>query len=47
MDTIIKDLMKNGMNINEIMDMPFAFMLDLLSEKAEKVHKVSSVMDLP
>lgn len=27
--------MKEGMNINDILDMPFSFMVDLLEEKQE------------
>lgn len=43
MDTLIKDLMKEGMDINDIMDMPFSFMLDLMKEKAKPEHKKSLI----
>src|SRR5699024_4681879 len=33
MDNLIRDLMKDGMNINDIMDMPFTFVMDLTEER--------------
>lgn len=33
MDNLIRDLMKDGMNINDIMDMPFTFVMDLMEER--------------
>ena len=33
MDNLIRDLMKDGMNINDIMDMPFSFVMDLMEER--------------
>ena len=33
MDNLIRDLMKDGMKINDIMDMPLSFMLDLMEER--------------
>ncbi|WP_371261556.1 phage tail assembly chaperone GT [Bacillus sp. MUM 116] len=33
MDKLILDLMKGGKNINEVLNMPFHFVLELLSER--------------
>lgn len=35
MDRIIKDMMDNGKDINEILDMPFHFVLSILNEKVK------------
>lgn len=39
MDVFIKDSMKNGKNINEILDMPYGFVLDIFAEQAEQEEK--------
>lgn len=39
-------MMNEGKDINEIMNMPFSFLVDLLYEE-NKPKKVKSVMDLP
>lgn len=39
-------MMKDGKDVNEILNMPYAFVLDLLTEK-NKPEQVTSVMDLP
>jgi len=33
MDNLIRDLIERGKDINEIMDMPFNFMVDLMEER--------------
>jgi len=38
--------MKEGKDINEILNMPYSFLLDIL-EKENKPKKVTSVMQLP
>lgn len=39
-------MMKAGKDINEILNMPYSFVLDILNEE-NKPKKVNSVMDLP
>lgn len=39
MDLFIKDSMKNGKSANEILDMPYGFVLDLFAEQAEKAEE--------
>lgn len=46
MDKLILDLVKEGMSINDVMDMPYNFLVDIMSEKS-KPNKAKSVMDLP
>ena len=33
MDKLILDLMKNGKDVNEVLNMPFHFVLEILKEK--------------
>lgn len=33
MDALVLDLVKDGKDINEVLNMPFHFMLELLAEK--------------
>ena len=33
MDKLILDLMKNGKDVNEILNMPFHFVIEILKEK--------------
>lgn len=35
MDNIIRDFMENGKTANEVLEMPYNFVLDLLSQKAK------------
>ena len=47
MDNLIRDLMKDGMKINDIMDMPLTFVMDLMEEKQKDTkEKSSSFFDL-
>lgn len=40
MELFIKDSMKNGKSVNEILDMPYSFVLDIFAEQAEKEKEV-------
>src|SRR5699024_11010700 len=42
MDNLIRDLMKDGMKINDIMDMPLTFVMDLMEEKHKATKEKSS-----
>ncbi|MEM5014114.1 hypothetical protein WKH57_25735 [Niallia taxi] len=33
MDELVRDLMKQGRDINEILNMPYQFMIDLMAER--------------
>ncbi|WP_437830644.1 phage tail assembly chaperone GT [Niallia taxi] len=33
MDELVRDLMKQGKDINEILNMPYQFMIDLMAER--------------
>lgn len=35
MDTIVRDFIKNGRDVNELMNMPYNFVLDILAEQAK------------
>lgn len=35
MDKLVKELMNEGMNINDIMSMPYTFVVDILEEKSQ------------
>lgn len=43
MDKLITDLMKDGMSINDIMDMPFNFLIDIMIEKSKPEEKKSLI----
>lgn len=43
MDKLILDLMKEGKDINEILNMPFHFMLELLEEKNKPKQEKSLI----
>ncbi|MBN6887026.1 phage gp16-like protein [Cytobacillus horneckiae] len=43
MDKLIMDLMKEGKDINEILNMPFHFMLEVLKEKHKPEQKRSLI----
>lgn len=43
MDKLILDLTKEGMSINEVMDMPFNFLLDILNEKSKPKEEKSLI----
>lgn len=36
MDVFIRDAIRNGKNANEILDMPYSFVLDIFAEEARK-----------
>lgn len=40
MDLFIKDSMKNGKAANEILDMPYSFILDIFAEQAEEEEAI-------
>ncbi len=46
MDNFVLEAMQNGKDINEILNTPFHYVIQLLEEK-NKPQKVKSVMDLP
>ncbi|WP_273128951.1 phage tail assembly chaperone GT [Bacillus weihaiensis] len=33
MDELVRDLMKQGKDVNEILNMPYQFMIDLMAER--------------
>ncbi|GAB3797382.1 phage tail assembly chaperone GT [Virgibacillus kimchii] len=43
MDKIVLDMMKNGKDVNEILNMPFNFMLEILAEKNKPEKKKSLI----
>lgn len=43
MDTLIHDLMKDGKDINEILNMPYNFILDILAEKSKPKEEKSLI----
>ena len=43
MDNVIKDFMKNGKDINEVLNMPYHFLLDLLREKTKPKEERSLI----
>jgi hypothetical protein len=43
MDKIAKDFIKNGKDVNELMNMPFHYVLEILQEKVES-KKVTSLI---
>lgn len=43
MDKLILDLTREGMSINEVMDMPFNFLLDILNEKSKPKEEKSLI----
>ncbi|MFS8189479.1 phage tail assembly chaperone GT [Rossellomorea marisflavi] len=43
MDTIIKDYIKNGRDVNEILKMPYHFVLEILTETV-KPKKTKSLI---
>ncbi|WP_372443003.1 phage tail assembly chaperone GT [Pseudogracilibacillus auburnensis] len=45
MDKFARDLMKEGKDINEILDMPVHYVMEILKEKTE-VKKANSFFDL-
>ncbi len=45
MNKFVKDLMKEGKDINEILDMPIHYVTELLKEKVE-VKQANSFFDL-
>lgn len=45
MDKLVRDMMKNGKDINEILDMPYHYLLQILEEK-NKPEQSSSFFDL-
>lgn len=45
MDKFARDLMKDGKDINEILDMPIHYVMDILREKTE-AKQASSFFDL-
>src|SRR5699024_2354629 len=46
LDKLVREMMKDGKDINEILNMPFRYMVQLLEEE-NKPKQVTSVMDLP
>lgn len=40
MRIVVKDLVTEGKDINEVLDMPYEFLIDVLEEKANKIKKV-------
>ena len=40
MRVVMKDLMKDGKDINEILDMPYEFVVEILREKEQSVKRV-------
>ena len=46
MDKLVKDLMKEGMSIQEILNMPYNYIVDILSEKVEQAKHSNSFFDL-
>lgn len=36
MDKLVRDMMKNGKDINEILDMPYHYVLQILDERNQK-----------
>ena len=43
MDKLILDLMKNGKDVNEVLAMPFHFVVELLSEKNKPKQEKSLI----
>ncbi|WP_432352658.1 phage tail assembly chaperone GT [Sporosarcina sp. A2] len=43
MDKLIQDLMKDGKDINEILNMPYHFVLQILSEKSKPKQEKSLI----
>jgi hypothetical protein len=43
LDKLILDLMKQGKDINQILDMPFYFMIELLKEKQQPKKETSLI----
>ncbi|MDM8098658.1 MULTISPECIES: phage tail assembly chaperone GT [Oceanobacillus] len=43
MDNLIHDLMKDGKDINEILNMPYNFVLDILAEKSKPKEEKSLI----
>ena len=43
MDKLIRDLIESGKDINEIMDMPFNFMVDLMEERNKPKEEKSLI----
>lgn len=41
MDKLIHDMMKEGKDINEILNMPFSFVIDVMESKNKPTHKKS------
>ncbi|GGP17253.1 phage tail assembly chaperone GT [Oceanobacillus neutriphilus] len=46
MDKLIREWTEQGKDVNEFLNMPFTFVLDILEEK-NKPKRVTSVLDLP
>lgn len=40
MRVVMRDLMKDGKDINEILDMPYDFVIEVLREKEQAVRRV-------
>lgn len=40
MRQVIKNMTKNGKDINEILDMPYHFFIDILQDKADAIQYV-------
>lgn len=46
MRDFMRSMMKEGKDINELMEMPFSFFMELVEEEAEKkVTKTTSMID--
>lgn len=45
MDRFLRESVKNGKNINELLDMPYSFFLDILNEET-KPQKANSFFEL-
>lgn len=43
MDKLILEMMKNGKNINDILDMPYKFVLELMKEENKPVQEKSLI----
>ena len=44
MDDLIREWMKHGKTINEILDMPYYFVVELMNEKKKKPQKETSLI---
>lgn len=46
MDDLVQDFIKNGMPIQEIMNMPYNYIVDILNDRNKKEKHSNSFFDL-